>query len=126
MVTHHGRHARRSGSGEPHGRGQFFGTTTIGERGQIVIPKEARDLFELKAGDKLLVLGDRERGGLALVKADLMERFIARFLGGGSAGDEQDTGEPQEDAGEPDGEAGDANGEAGEANGDAGEKQEGE
>ena len=34
----------------------------IGERGQFVIPKEARDMFELQAGDEILVLGDKERG----------------------------------------------------------------
>ncbi|WDF02197.1 helix-turn-helix domain-containing protein [Shouchella hunanensis] len=45
----------------------IFGLTTIGERGQIVIPKKARDLFQLQAGDKLLILGDEEQG-LALVK----------------------------------------------------------
>ena len=45
----------------------IFGLTTIGERGQIVIPKKARDLFQLQDGDKLLILGDEEQG-LALVK----------------------------------------------------------
>jgi len=101
MVFQHGKHARH-GSGEHPTRGQFFGTATLGERGQIVIPKAARDLFELKAGDKLLVLGDKERGGLALVKADLMERFVAMFLEGGVSGAE-DEGEPGEGAGEPEG-----------------------
>jgi len=80
MELRHGRHRGHEGSGEA--PGQYFGTTTIGERGQIVIPKAARDLFELAPGDKLLVLGSRQRGGLALVKADLMERFAAKFLGG--------------------------------------------
>ncbi|RQW22817.1 helix-turn-helix domain-containing protein [Bacillus sp. C1-1] len=45
----------------------IFGVTTISERGHIVIPKKARDLFQLRAGDKLLILGDEEQG-LALVK----------------------------------------------------------
>ena len=40
----------------------FFGAVVVGERGQIVIPKEARDVFNINAGDKLLVLGDEERG----------------------------------------------------------------
>jgi len=110
MVFHHGKHGRHGGA-EQAGRGQFFGTATVGERGQIVIPKAARDLFELKPGDRLLVLGDVERGGLALVKADLMERFVAMFLQGGAGRDEQDAGEPQEDPGE--------------ASEDAGEPQEG-
>jgi AbrB family looped-hinge helix DNA binding protein len=83
------RHERHGGSGE---HGQFFGTTTVGERGQIVIPKAARDLFDLKPGDKVLVLGYRERGALALVKADLMQRFAAEFLGG-TITSEEDEGE---------------------------------
>ncbi|HBG1963139.1 HTH-type transcriptional regulator immR [Clostridioides difficile] len=40
----------------------FFGAVVVGERGQIVIPKEAREVFNINAGDKLLVLGDEERG----------------------------------------------------------------
>jgi len=81
MSIRHGRHSRHGDAGPSHG-GRFLGTTTLGERGQIVIPKEARDLFGLAPGDKLLVLGDENRGGLALVKADMIEAFIARFLGG--------------------------------------------
>lgn len=45
----------------------IFGTVTLSERGQIVIPKQARDLFDLKSGDRLIVLGD-EAEGIALVK----------------------------------------------------------
>ncbi len=41
----------------------------IGEKGQFVIPKEARDLFELHPGDEILVLGDIERGIAILPKA---------------------------------------------------------
>lgn len=45
----------------------IFGTVTVSDRGQIVIPKQARDLFQMKGGDRLIVLGD-ETEGLALVK----------------------------------------------------------
>ncbi len=45
----------------------IFGTVTVSDRGQIVIPKQARDLFALKGGDRLVVLGD-ESEGIALVK----------------------------------------------------------
>ena len=45
----------------------------IGERGQFVIPKEARDMFELQAGDEILVLGDKERGIAILPKAKQQE-----------------------------------------------------
>ncbi len=54
----------------------MFGTVTIGERGQIVIPKEAREHFGYKVGNKLVVLGDDESGGIALVKAELFENMI--------------------------------------------------
>lgn len=40
-----------------HHEGQFYGTATVGEKGQIVIPQEARKNLKLKKGDKLLVFG---------------------------------------------------------------------
>ncbi len=52
----------------------LFGLVKIGEKGQILIPKEAREIFGLRPGDKLLLLGDEERG-LALVKADMAKLF---------------------------------------------------
>ena len=47
----------------------IFGTATLGERGQIVLPKKARELFDLKSGDTFIVLADEspESGGIALV-----------------------------------------------------------
>jgi AbrB family looped-hinge helix DNA binding protein len=54
----------------------------VGERGQIVIPKEAREKFDIKPGDSLLVLGDENKGGIALVKADLMKSFALKILEG--------------------------------------------
>ncbi len=51
-------------------RGRFvFGTVTVGEKGQIVIPVKARRIFHIKPGDSLMVLGDINQG-LALVSAD--------------------------------------------------------
>ncbi len=58
-----------------------FGTVKVGERGQIVIPKEAREVFEIKPGDKLLVLGDEEQG-IAIVKAEIMKEFALDVLKG--------------------------------------------
>lgn len=46
----------------------IFGTVTINDKGQIVIPKKAREIMNYKPGDSLLVLGD-ENSGLALMKA---------------------------------------------------------
>ena len=54
----------------------FFGAVVVGERGQIVIPKEARVVFNINAGDKLLVLGDEERG-LGIVH----QRDLINFIG---------------------------------------------
>ena len=43
-------------------KGKYAWTATVGEKGQIVIPKQARDIFDIKPGDTLLLLGDEERG----------------------------------------------------------------
>ncbi|MBU5313983.1 AbrB/MazE/SpoVT family DNA-binding domain-containing protein [Tissierella carlieri] len=59
----------------------IFGTVKVGERGQIVIPKEARDLFDIKPGDILLVLGDEEQG-IAITKADVMQEVAVKILKG--------------------------------------------
>lgn len=53
----------------------FFGATTVGERGQIVIPKKARELFHIEAGDTLIIVGDEDRG-LAIVPQNYMEKFF--------------------------------------------------
>ena len=59
----------------------IFGTVKVGEKGQIVIPKEARRIFGIKPGDTLLVLGD-EAQGLAVVKADVMQELAVNILKG--------------------------------------------
>lgn len=59
----------------------IFGTVKVGERGQIVIPKEAREIFDINSGDTLLVLGDEEQG-LAIVKADVMKELAVKILKG--------------------------------------------
>ena len=41
---------------------RVFGTAKVGDRGQIVIPKEARELFNIHPGDTLLILGEEETG----------------------------------------------------------------
>ena len=56
-----------TGIGVPPRGKHLFGNVKVGERGQIVIPKEARDLFDINPGDKLVVLGD-EGQGLAICK----------------------------------------------------------
>lgn len=60
----------------------LFGTVTIGEKGQIVIPKKARELFDLHPGDDLLVLGE-EGNGLALMRADVLINMLEQMKNGG-------------------------------------------
>ncbi|MDP4153720.1 MAG: AbrB/MazE/SpoVT family DNA-binding domain-containing protein [Bacillota bacterium] len=57
----------------------IFGTVKVGEKGQIVIPKEARDIFNIKPGDTLLVLGD-EAQGLAIVKNNVFMELVDKIL----------------------------------------------
>jgi AbrB family looped-hinge helix DNA binding protein len=57
----------------------MFGTVKVGERGQIVIPKEARETFDINPGDRLMILGD-EKKGIAIVKEDLMKDFALKIL----------------------------------------------
>ncbi len=57
----------------------LFGTVKVGERGQIVIPKEARDKFGINPGDELMVLGE-DKKGIAIVKADLFKSIALKIL----------------------------------------------
>ena len=59
----------------------FFGVCKVSERGQIVIPKEAREVFNVKAGDNLLLLGDIEKG-MALVKTEVFNSVAEDILAG--------------------------------------------
>ena len=43
-------------------KGKYAWTVKVGEKGQIVIPKQARDIFSIKPGDTLILLGDEKRG----------------------------------------------------------------
>jgi len=62
------------------GMAKFFGIVTVGERGQIVIPKEARKTFNIKKGDKLIILSPRvHRRKLDLIPADDFAKFISEF-----------------------------------------------
>ena len=58
---------------------RVIGTAKVGDRGQIVIPKEARELFDIKPGDTLLILGDEDTGLIVSrpeVLSDIAERII--------------------------------------------------
>lgn len=58
----------------------LFGICKVGEKGQIVIPKEARDVFDIKSGDSLVVLGDRKKG-IAIIKAEVFSDISNSVLG---------------------------------------------
>ena len=53
----------------------IFGVVKVGDKGQIVIPKEAREVFGIEPGDSLLVLGDRTKG-LAIVKTQIFDSAV--------------------------------------------------
>lgn len=55
-------------------KGKFISTVKVGEKGQIVIPKPARDMFSIKPGDTVLLLADEERG-IAIVSNDVYMDF---------------------------------------------------
>ena len=60
-------------------KGKFAWTVKVGEKGQIVIPKQAREVFEIEPGDTLLLLGDVRRG-LAIVRGDRFSELMDRAL----------------------------------------------
>lgn len=61
---------------------KFVGISKVGEKGQIVIPKEARDMFDIKSGDSIIVLCDKEKG-IALLKADAIEDLTDKVFSKG-------------------------------------------
>ena len=60
-------------------REKYVGISKVGDKGQIVIPKEAREMFDIKPGDSVVVLCDKKKG-MALVKADTLEASIDKFI----------------------------------------------
>ena len=64
--------------GMPNGK-HIFGTAKVGEKGQIVIPSEARKLFNIKPGDTLLILGD-ESNGIIVTKPEVMNEVALKVF----------------------------------------------
>ena len=58
----------------------IFGTVTVGDRGQIVIPKKARDVFQINPGDSLMILGDESLGGIAMLKTEFFLQSIEPLI----------------------------------------------
>ena len=61
-------------------KNKFVGICKMGEKGQIVIPKEARDMFNIKPGDYIVVLCDKNKG-IALAKSDMFDDLAEKALG---------------------------------------------
>jgi len=55
---------------------KFYGSTTVGERGQIVLPAKLRKDFKINKGNKLLVIVDPHGSRINLVNPDTMSKFL--------------------------------------------------
>ena len=58
---------------------RVFGTAKVGDRGQIVIPKEARELFNIKPGDTLLILGEEDTG-LIVSRSEVLQNIADQLF----------------------------------------------
>ena len=58
----------------------IFGVVKVGDKGQIVIPRDARKVYDIKPGDALLMLGDQK--GIALLKTEIFQSAIDQVLEG--------------------------------------------
>ena len=58
---------------------KFIGVAKVGEKGQIVIPKEARDMFDIKPGDSVVILCDKQKG-MAVLKSNVIEDNIDKMM----------------------------------------------
>ena len=61
--------------------GKYAWTATVGTKGQIVIPREARELFDIQPGDTLILLGDREKG-IAIPPKQSFAAWYTHVFGG--------------------------------------------
>ena len=60
-------------------KGKYAWTATFGEKGQIVIPKQARELCDIKPGDTIIILGDQKKG-IAIPPKSAFTEFMSRIL----------------------------------------------
>ncbi|MBQ6014680.1 MAG: AbrB/MazE/SpoVT family DNA-binding domain-containing protein [Bacteroidales bacterium] len=58
----------------------IFGVVKVGDKGQIVIPRDARKIYDIKPGDALMVLGDQK--GMALIKTEIFQSVINQAMEG--------------------------------------------
>lgn len=65
---------------EEKGERYIFGVVKVGDKGQIVIPKDARKVYDIKPGDALMMLGDQR--GMALLKTEVFQSVIDQAMEG--------------------------------------------
>ena len=58
----------------------IFGVVKVGDKGQVVIPKDARKVYDIKPGDSLMLLGDQR--GMALLKTEIFQAVIDQAMEG--------------------------------------------
>lgn len=58
---------------------KLFGTATVGSKGQVVIPADAREELKIQPGDRLYVLGSMHGSGIMLLKEDMIEHFVEQM-----------------------------------------------
>jgi AbrB family looped-hinge helix DNA binding protein len=61
---------------------QLYGTVKVGDRGQVVIPVDARKELDIKTGDLLFVMSGRNKRGITMVKADAMKELAEKIMQG--------------------------------------------
>lgn len=76
------RYTFHTSMGTPHNhphKPTFYGSATIGTKGQIVIPAEAREELGLNAGDKVVVIGIKEHGMVGVCKMESIEQMLTQM-----------------------------------------------
>jgi len=68
---------------------RLYGTVKVGDRGQVVIPAEARKELNINPGDLLFVMAGRNRRGIAMVKADAMRQLAEKIMQGLEGAEEE-------------------------------------
>ena len=82
---------------KPDGRKLHISTAKVGPKGQIVIPKEVRDIFRIQPGDQVMILADSKRG-IAITRSNVFSKIAEKIFSGEKTGlepepDEEDAAE---------------------------------